>query len=166
MKTYNLEIYPGKDITLNGSSLITKLSTIDNNINLKAGINNQTHYNSTLVDPIFVDPIIQTSNISFLYFRNQNNTSDWRFEMMQGLPEKFQLVHACITRGSNVALAFDFEENVYVLSSLFVERGITARSTCNFQDVNCNSYIRITGTSFSALEFRKNHKIYRLAYRE
>ena len=31
MKTYNLEIYPGKDITLNGSSLITKLSTIDNN---------------------------------------------------------------------------------------------------------------------------------------
>ena len=139
---------------MNGSSLITKLSIIDNNINLKANINNQTFYNSTVVDPIFVDPIIQTNNISSLYFRNQTNTSDWRFEMMQGEPEKFQLVHACITRGSNVALAFDFEENMYVMSSLFVGGRITARSTCNLQDVNCNSYIRITGTSFSALEFK------------
>ena len=41
------------------------------------------------LNPIIVNPIIQTSTVPSLFLRNSNNTSDWRFAMIQGPPEKF-----------------------------------------------------------------------------
>ena len=68
--------------------------------------------------------------------------------MIQGPPEKFQIVHSCTTRGSIVALSMDFEENTTIGGGLLVNNDITVKSSLN---TNTNLYIR--NTTFSSIEF-------------